>query len=400
MFSITFVSNYMNHHQLPMSENLYKILGEQYHFIQTEKMEEERIAMGWGGEYEMLPFMRYYDRQKEECMQLIRDSDMVIYGGVDDESYIQERLQSGRPVLRYSERLYKEGQWKAISPRGLIKKYQDHIKYRNRPVYLLCSGAYVASDFHLIHAYPDKMFQWGYFPKMKQYSMEELFSKKQHHTIEILWAGRFIDWKHPESAVAVAQFLKEKKCNFHMTMVGVGDLWETIKSQITLKGLEDQITLTGFTTPLQVRDYMEKSNIFLFTSDFKEGWGAVLNEAMNSGCACVAGSGIGAVPSLIENGRNGYVYQNGNIRELCSLTQALIENRTLQYHFGVHAYETITSLWNEEYAAKKLVETCEKLLHRRVVFQSNGPLSQAIAISPYKGYSWMIKRGKKNHFES
>jgi len=395
-FTMTFVSNYMNHHQLPMSENLYEILGDRYRFIQTEPMEEERIAMGWGGEYEILPFMCYYERQREECMQLIRDSDLVIFGGVDDESFIQERLQSGKPILRYSERLYKEGQWKAISPKGLIKKYKDHIKYRKNPVYLLCSGAYVASDFHLIHAYPGKMFSWGYFPKMKQYSLEEMFSKKQHHVIELLWAGRFIDWKHPESPVAVAEYLRNKNVNFHMTMVGAGDMWEMIKNQITTKGLEDYITLTGFTTPPQVREYMEKSNIFLFTSDFKEGWGAVLNEAMNSGCACVAGSGIGAVPFLIENGKNGFVYQNGNLKELYSLTLDLVENRALQYEVGVQAYETITSLWNEEYVAKKLVETCEELLQGKVVFQPNGPLSQAVPISPRKGYSWMIKRGKNN----
>jgi hypothetical protein len=35
--------------------------------------------------------------------------------------------------------------------------------------------------------------------------------------------------------------------------------------------------------PEEVRVHMEQSNIYLFTSDFGEGWGAVLNEAMNSG---------------------------------------------------------------------------------------------------------------------
>ena len=32
---------------------------------------------------------------------------------------------------------------------------------------------------------------------------------------------------------------------------------------------------------------MEKADIFLFTSDRREGWGAVANEAMNSACALV-----------------------------------------------------------------------------------------------------------------
>lgn len=46
----------------------------------------------------------------------------------------------------------------------------------------------------------------------------------------------------------------------------------------------------------EVRSYMEKADIYLFTSDFNEGWGAVLNESMNSGCAVVASHAIGSVP--------------------------------------------------------------------------------------------------------
>ena len=43
---ITMISNYINHHQIPFSDALYEMIGENYHFIQTEPMEEERIQMG------------------------------------------------------------------------------------------------------------------------------------------------------------------------------------------------------------------------------------------------------------------------------------------------------------------------------------------------------------------
>ena len=38
-------------------------------------------------------------------------------------------------------------------------------------------------------------------------------------------------------------------------------------------------SMLGSMTPEQVREHMEESILFLFTSDFGEGWGAVLNEA-------------------------------------------------------------------------------------------------------------------------
>ena len=47
---------------------------------------------------------------------------------------------------------------------------QEHIRYRKQNVYLLCAGAYTASDFHMIGAYPGKMFRWGYFPETRIYS--------------------------------------------------------------------------------------------------------------------------------------------------------------------------------------------------------------------------------------
>ena len=34
---LTFVSNYINHHQIPLAEQLYARLGDDYRFIETEK---------------------------------------------------------------------------------------------------------------------------------------------------------------------------------------------------------------------------------------------------------------------------------------------------------------------------------------------------------------------------
>ena len=157
---VVFVSNYINHHQIPFCNRLYEQLGEGFCFIQTQPMEQERVQMGWNSK-ERLPYVRYYYEQPEACEHLILESKVVLFGGTDEESYISPRLEAGKPVVRYSERLYKTGQWKAISPRGLIRKYHDHTRYRKQQVYLLCAGAYVPSDFHLVRAYTGKMYRWG-----------------------------------------------------------------------------------------------------------------------------------------------------------------------------------------------------------------------------------------------
>ena len=130
---VAFVSNYINHHQIPFCNAMYGLLQGSFTFIQTEPMEEERVRMGWHGE-DCPVYVRCFYEEEETCRKLIQACDMVLFGGTDEESYIVDRLKAGRPVIRISERLYKTGQWKAVSPRGLRKKYKDHTRYRKAPV--------------------------------------------------------------------------------------------------------------------------------------------------------------------------------------------------------------------------------------------------------------------------
>ncbi len=352
---LLFISNYINHHQIPFCNAMYALLGDEFAFLQTEPMEEERIRMGWQQDVDRPYLIRYYENPQAGDT-LIAESKVVLFGGTDDESYIAERLRNRQPVVRYSERIYKEGQWKAVSPRGLRRKYLDHTRYRGQEVYMLCSGAYVPSDFHIVRAYPGKMLRWGYFPETKVYDVDQLMQEKK--PASILWAARFIDWKHPELALEVAKYLKEKGLAFHLNIVGGGNLTETVEKLIDEYELGESVSLLGFQTPTQVRGLMEESAIYLTTSDRREGWGAVINEAMNSGCAVVADHMMGAAPFLIEQGQNGYVYRDGDLSMLCEEVERLVRDPGLCRKLGTAAYETIQKEWNAETAAKRLVAFC------------------------------------------
>ena len=396
---LTFVSNYINHHQIPVSTVLYETLGDGYRFIQTEAMEEERVRMGWGADETALPYLKCWYEEPEACRALVMESDIVVFGGVEDESYIEERLKSGRPVIRYSERLYREGQWKAVSPRGLIKKYKDHTRYRKSDVYLLCSGAYVASDFHIVHAYPGKMFKWGYFTETKRYDVDKLLGEKpgaMGRPVEILFAGRFLPLKHPEYALELAKRLRSRRIPFHLTMVGGGEMEETLKKEAALASLEKYVTFTGYRSPQEVRGYMERADIFLMTSNYLEGWGAVINEAMNSGCVVVADAKIGAVPFLICHGHNGMVYADGNLAEFLEYGELLVRNAGLRSEIGRNAYDTIVSFWNPEFAARSLLAFAEGVLKGQTIVNEQGPLSKALVISPRAGYAYTRRKCGKS----
>lgn len=374
---VTFVSNYINHHQIPFSNEMFQALGENYRFIQTEPMEEERVRMGWGVDVSEIPYLRLYYEKKEECEQLILESDIVIFGGTEREEIIRPRLKSGKITIRNSERLYREGQWKAVSPRGLRRKFIDHTQYRNKKVYLLCCGAYVASDFHLVGAYPGKMLKWGYFPEALEYRPEQLINEKAADVVQLLWAGRFLDLKHPEYAVLAAERLRERGQAFRLTMIGDGPKRQNIERLIAEKGLGEWIDMKGFMKPELVRSHMEKANIFLFTSNHLEGWGAVLNESMNSGCAVIANRAIGAVPFLIRHGENGLNYPNGNTSAFLEQVQLAAADAGLRKKLGRNAYDTIMGMWNPKSAAERLLRFLENLCAGKECWEEEGPCSPA-----------------------
>ncbi len=389
--TFVFVSNYINHHQIPLCEALYRELCGDFTFIQTMPMEQERVDMGWGVDVHALPYVQCLYEAEYECLKKIAESDAVMFGWTGREDLAASRLQSGKTTLRVSERIYREGQWKAVSPRGLIAKYKDHIRYRKQNVCMLCAGAYAASDFHLIGAYPDKLFRWGYFTALRTYGEEEFAHMKPcDGSLHIVWAGRFIPLKHPEYMVRLAKALRDKGYRFRIHMLGDGELEPQIRQETEQSGLQQYFRFYGYTAPEQVRDVMEKCHIHIFTSNYLEGWGAVVNEGMNSGCVEVVNAQTGAAPYLIRHGYNGLVYPDDRYDKMEELVTGLFDHWEERKGMGRRAYETIRDMWNAEHAAQELLRFTAGLLQGGIVPAKEGPLSAAPPVRPGNMYQAML----------
>lgn len=375
---IVFITNYMTPHQLPFCEEMYARLKDNFIFIYTTPMEEERKKMGWGMKIETLSYVWFYDDDYEGNASLIMESDVVICGGTHF-MYIENRVRAGKLTFRYFERLYKKGRIYAFHPGSYIRKIREHTKYKKSPVYLLCAGAYVPADFHMFGAYTDKMYKWGYFPKTKVYDYEQLYSKKMEN--EILWTGRMIDWKHPETVIEIAKKLIEKNVTFHITMIGEGNERTRIEELIACYKLSGMISIKDFMTPKEVREYMEKSQIYLMTSDQQEGWGAVVNEAMNSGCVTIGSIEAGSVPYLIKDKTNGFMVPSGDIDAYVNTLEKVLLDQNLCKQIGNNAYKTIKDEWNEENAAQRFLDLCAALTGKTGKNFSDGILSKAEVIT-------------------
>jgi glycosyltransferase involved in cell wall biosynthesis len=143
------------------------------------------------------------------------------------------------------------------------------------------------------------------------------------------------------------------------------------------ENLEESIVFLGSMSPEEVRIHMEEADIFLFTSDRREGWGAVLNESMGSACAVVADGNIGSVPYLIRDGVNGLIYNSTDVKDLTDKVKYLIKNPPMIQNLGRKAYATMCSTWNGKVAARNLIQLCTALLKGEQTPITSGPCSPA-----------------------
>lgn len=390
---VVFVSNYLNHHQIPFSNAMYKELNGKYFFIQTEPMEEERFNMGWKFDENEYPYLIKSYEDMELSMSLINECDVVIIGSAPND-YIKERIAKGKLTFRYSERIYKKGQWRAISPRGIYYMYKAHAHAKKRNMYMLCASAYTACDLNLFGYYRHRMLKWGYFPEKIQYDINDLLHKKdENRKVEIVWCGRFIEWKHPELVIELTQYLKKNSMSnqVHITMVGIGEMREGCERVIKEEKLDDCIDIIGPLTPNEVREKMLTASLFLATSDYQEGWGAVVNEAMNSACVVIASHAMGSVPYLIQHQENGLIYKSGDIHDFITKVEWAITHPKQRRILAKHAYETIDTIWNAENAVTALLEFIENEHEGKITkFREMGPCSEAEVIQQWAMYRKLI----------
>jgi glycosyltransferase involved in cell wall biosynthesis len=55
-----------------------------------------------------------------------------------------------------------------------------------------------------------------------------------------------------------------------------------------------------------------------------EPWGLVINEAMNAGKPVIVSDFVGAAPDLVQTGRNGWIFEHGNVPALAHCLQQAI----------------------------------------------------------------------------
>lgn len=379
MISIVFASNYFNHHEQCLCDELYSNPEVKFTFVQTEDMSEERKKLGWAIDLSDFPYIisaSGNDYGRSKAVELCSTADVLILGSAPYE-FVAQRVRDNKLTFYYAERLFRQGLWHLLNPGTFISVLRRFIiPGRKSNFYLLAASGYTAIDMSRIYAFGQGRFKWGHFIEVD--SQVHLNLNDRNDRLRLLWAGRFLPLKHPEYPIRIADTLKKRGTNFHLDIIGSGVLEPELKKMIQKSHLEDVVTIHRPMKPQEVRSYMEQADIYMFTSDFNEGWGAVLGEAMASGCAVVTSHGIGATPFLVEHKKNGLIYETGKYDSFERNVIKLTEDENLRLLLSKNARQTMLTQWNAKIAAERFYRLCKSILQGgEAIYSEQGPLSKA-----------------------
>ena len=383
---IVYYSNFINHHQANVADELYRLTGGNYSFVELCPIFDWLLKSGYP-DLSTRPYVLQAWKSEEnrmKAMEMLYDSDVALFSCPESLKYEVLRAKTGKLTFDVGERWLKKGWLNLASPRLLrfLRHYYTTLSHQN--VYALCSSAFASNDYYKLNCFKDKCFKWGYFTKVEDFpfgSSANFDASSEGTGAHLMWCARFLRWKHPELPVKLAKRLKNRNYKFIIDMYGSGEELEHTKELAEKLDVMDVVRFQGNLPNDEVLKQMRHHQIFLFTSDRNEGWGAVLNESMSNGCAVVASDMIGSVPFLIEDGVNGLIFKSESLDSLETKVVSLLDSVDYRRTIAMNAIKTMRDVWSPTNAAKQFFALTEALLtNNNIMIPKIGPCSRAYPI--------------------
>lgn len=389
---IVFYSLILNNHQANVADELWELTGHSYCFVELANLQGDH-RKGDTHDYGDRPYLLQAWKNVEayaRAMKLARTSDCCVFSGVQALPFQRERMKLGLLSFDMSERWLKRGILNLFSPAIMKMFLAYHIgRWNRKPIYKLCCSAFAACDQYKVGTYRGRCYKWGYFTRVEKFNDKETPRCTETSTTSFMWCARYLDWKHPELPILLAHRLKDKGYCFVIDMYGSGEYEKTARQLASDLGVTDVVRFMGIKPNDELLADMRKYNIFLFTSDKNEGWGAVANESMANGCVLVASDGIGSSPYLIDDGKTGLLFKSPQtssnidkpdmaaLDELCEKVEYLLNNPSKQQEIQQRSLALMQNEWNPRVAAERLLVLIDCLRNDQKLPYSEGPCSKA-----------------------
>ena len=157
-----------------------------------------------------------------------------------------------------------------------------------------------------------------------------------------LFIGQIIErkgWKYLLDATEL--LVKKGFKEFSVNVVGDGQERELLCERILSGGLQSVVNVVGAVPYDCIGAYFESGDVLILPS-LEDTWGMVLSEAMAFGKAVLCSQFVGA-RELVQNGKNGYIFNPRNPSELAGHMEQFLCDPELIVKFGARSQEIIAS---------------------------------------------------------
>jgi glycosyltransferase involved in cell wall biosynthesis len=374
-------TNIWSHYQVAVAWELAQILGpDHFRMALFEQVHAERRALGWGekNEYPWVIGPPKSEAERADLYQQCLDADVMIYGACPGE-VLEARVAAGKLTLVASERLLKKPfhRIRLLSPRYALRFRQYRALVNHPHVHALAIGYYAADDLLTLGLFGDRIWKWAYFAQINPEAPKQLPDRP----LRLLWAGRMLHWKRVDTLLrAVARVYRLS--GFGECVI-VGDGPEKERLQRLARRLRLNPDQMRFLPPVpfaEVRCMMRDSDVYVLSSNRREGWGVVANEAMSEGCVLVGNGQAGASKELVVDGQTGLLFRDGDAEHLATLLEGLSSDHNMRMYLRQQAWERMQTVWHPRVAAERLVALCEGIRSGKPPKFTEGPCSRPLRI--------------------
>ena len=116
--------------------------------------------------------------------------------------------------------------------------------------------------------------------------------------------------------------------------------------------VQDRITWLGIRN--DIKNILPAFDVYVHPSR-EEGLGVVLLEAAVAGLPLV-GSRVGGIPEVVEDGKNGYLFEYGDFRQLADIIKRLANDIQLRTILGAEARKKVRERFDMKRQTYKLID--------------------------------------------
>ena len=336
---LVFHSLYISPHHLSFAREVAKRLGSQnFRYIYVKPLTEERLKLGWGeSSQDWISFA-----ETDESKTLLEECDVLV-SGIRDIDLFERRCKKGLVTVYSNERWFKPIPICGLLMPGWIRLFVPwylrmawryaRLLRSEMPFYYFPISVWAARDMAFMcrwfgkvtferkaggkvwagHRLLDKFRMCAYFVDSSDRQDKSMQAKKLGEERTVLWVGRIINVKRVGDIVKAVSLATQKGAKLRLDIYGHGADEQSVKD---LARGADNVHFYDPVPISDVRKIMREHDIYVLASNAIEGWGAVINEAMEEGIRAVGTFEAGASSTLLPDN---CLYHAGDVSALANL---------------------------------------------------------------------------------